>query len=173
MWIGASPNAPSQKRAPSFQFRTPLRVPGPSNALPFSCNPAAESAPRFYTMSLRRDCQLQRLVRRQSPPPPLASWVQPRADRTLLVEVVVKVAIGVQEVDSVRVALAHGLSERIEAACHFRESLHAIQMSHSLIGTADQVVVGAVVRQKRHEPRQFRPRRMERSGSVIEFIDVN
>jgi hypothetical protein len=31
-----------------------------ANALPFSCKPAAESAPRFYTMSLRRDC-LQRL----------------------------------------------------------------------------------------------------------------
>ena len=28
----------------------------PANALPFSCKPAAESAPRFYTMSLRRDC---------------------------------------------------------------------------------------------------------------------
>ena len=27
----------------------------PPNALPFSCKPAAESAPRFYTMSLRRD----------------------------------------------------------------------------------------------------------------------
>jgi hypothetical protein len=31
------------------------------NALPFSCKPAAESAPGFYTISLRRDCQLQRL----------------------------------------------------------------------------------------------------------------
>jgi hypothetical protein len=28
---------------------------GPSNALPFSCKPAAESALRFYMMSLRRD----------------------------------------------------------------------------------------------------------------------
>jgi len=34
-----------------------------ANALPFSYKPAAEPAPRFYTMSLRRDCQLQRLVR--------------------------------------------------------------------------------------------------------------
>jgi hypothetical protein len=31
------------------------------NALPFSCKPAAEPATRFYTISLRRDCQLQRL----------------------------------------------------------------------------------------------------------------
>jgi hypothetical protein len=36
-----------------------------SNGLPFSCKPAAEPAPRFYTMSLRRDCQLQRLVRQR------------------------------------------------------------------------------------------------------------
>jgi len=35
----------------------------PPNALPFSCKPAAESALRFYTMFLRRDCLLQRLVR--------------------------------------------------------------------------------------------------------------
>jgi hypothetical protein len=28
--------------------------------LPFSCKPAAESAPRFYTMSLRPDRQLHR-----------------------------------------------------------------------------------------------------------------
>src|SRR5664279_83891 len=31
-----------------------------ANALPFSCKPAAEPAPRYYTTSLRRDCQLQR-----------------------------------------------------------------------------------------------------------------
>jgi hypothetical protein len=31
------------------------------NAMPFSCKPAAESAPRSYTVSLRRDCQQQRL----------------------------------------------------------------------------------------------------------------
>ena len=37
-----------------------------ANVLPFSCKPAAESAPPFYTMSLRRDCQLQRLVRQRS-----------------------------------------------------------------------------------------------------------
>ena len=37
--------------------RRPPRHPG----LPFSCKPAAESASRFYTMSLRRDCPLQRL----------------------------------------------------------------------------------------------------------------
>jgi hypothetical protein len=30
---------------------------GRANALPFSCKPAAESVPRLYTMSLRRDCQ--------------------------------------------------------------------------------------------------------------------
>jgi hypothetical protein len=30
------------------------RLPGPANDLPFSCKPAAESAPRSYTMSLRR-----------------------------------------------------------------------------------------------------------------------
>jgi hypothetical protein len=35
------------------------------NALPFSCKPAAEPASRFYTMSRRRDCQLQRLVRQR------------------------------------------------------------------------------------------------------------
>ena len=32
-----------------------------SSDLPFSCKPAAESALRFYTISLRWDCQLQRL----------------------------------------------------------------------------------------------------------------
>jgi hypothetical protein len=63
MWIGASPNAPSQKRAPPFQFRTPLPVPGPSNALAFCSKSAAEPDSRFYTMSLRRP-HLQRLVGR-------------------------------------------------------------------------------------------------------------
>jgi hypothetical protein len=35
------------------------------NALPFSSKPAAEPVPRFYTMFLRRDCLLQRLVRQR------------------------------------------------------------------------------------------------------------
>jgi hypothetical protein len=45
-----------------------LEISRAANALPFSCKPAAESAPRFHTMSLRRDCQLQRLVRRRCLP---------------------------------------------------------------------------------------------------------
>jgi len=56
------------------QWATPNRQPGVEitsslslrlpNALPFNCKPAAESAPRLYTMSLRRP-HLQRLLRQR------------------------------------------------------------------------------------------------------------
>ena len=72
-YAGRSPPAIDEHAAMARRRQETIRTldigfnSGPHNALPFSCKPAAEPAPRFYTMSLRRDCQLQRVRQRLSP----------------------------------------------------------------------------------------------------------
>ena len=53
------PSRSSSDREPKLVatvFRLVFAAIRPPNGLPFSCKPAAESASRFYTKSLRRDC---------------------------------------------------------------------------------------------------------------------
>jgi len=53
----------SSAERPAVRLRAAVRGRASASTaldLPFSSRGAAEPAPRFYTMSLRRDCQLQR-----------------------------------------------------------------------------------------------------------------